>query len=88
MEKTVGAKQVYRQQGVGGQRDLDLVYQNGDIYYVVEAKAPSAAQGSRQVPGEFKAGEPVYAMQGSQRYLEDTINAMRASGNPESVRMA
>jgi hypothetical protein len=85
----VGAKQVYRQQTVNGNLDFDRVYKNESTYYVTEAKAPNARLTAREVPGEFQPnGDPWYAMEGSGRYLDDTLTAMRKSGNKESVRIA
>jgi hypothetical protein len=61
---------------------LDLVYKQGDTYYVVEAKGRKAVPTARQVPGEFiGTNEPAYAMEGSRKYLDVTLKAMAESGD-------
>lgn len=79
--ENMGATPKYTQQSVGGQFDLDRVFEKDGVYYVLEAKAPNARPTPRLVPGTKD-----YAMEGSAQYLRDTLDAMAAPGKPAAVQ--
>ncbi|MCZ2340648.1 MAG: hypothetical protein LC104_02495 [Bacteroidales bacterium] len=66
-----GAILEYTGTSPNGNFDLDKVYKQGDRWVVVEAKGPSARPGVRQAGVDAETGEVTYAMQGSQKYLEE-----------------
>jgi len=86
MQRQPNAALEYRQTTTGGQNDLDLVYRQGNRLVVVDTKGPNAALGARRL-NPNNANSP-FAMQGSKRYLELTIEAMRESGDAARVNIA
>lgn len=77
-------------EGTGaGQRNLDLVYQEGNTFVIVEAKGPKASLTARQIPGVNQGGQQAYCMQGSRRYLDETLRDMANNpNNPAGQQIA
>ncbi|MFO0881255.1 MAG: hypothetical protein U0840_28360 [Gemmataceae bacterium] len=87
MQKDVKARRVYEQQTTNGNFDLDRVYEKDGWLFVVEAKVPNARPTPRQLSSAINpvTGYPDYSMEGSLRYLRDTIDQMK-NGNRASKK--
>jgi hypothetical protein len=80
---------VYQQTALGGQNDFDRVYKTGDRLAVIEGKGKKATTTSRIIPGETRPnGDPAYAIQGSNKYLQLTANEMLLNGSDAQKAIA